>query len=141
MTNSAFRKRFYWTAASIGAVYAALVFAFVKGLVSPRPLAWVFIAIGVAGYIAFYCLLKRARDERRASGEFDKPLDEQTRLRYRSSIRHLKIMVFVLIFSLVYGLWSTRGDSLPPSDRRCHRQYPAEHLFHLVDSQTAVSAQ
>lgn len=41
-------------------------------------------------------------------------MDEAARRRYRSSIRNLKIFVAILIFSLVYGLWSMRGDATIP---------------------------
>lgn len=114
MTDPAFRKRFYLTAATLGVVLMAVTLASIKGWIPPRLFIWLLLAVVVVGYIAFYRLIKRARDERRASGEFDKPLDEVTRRRYRSSIRNLKIFVAILIFSLVSGLWSMRGDTTIP---------------------------
>jgi len=112
VTDAGFRKRFYWTAASIGAAEMAVVFAFIRGLIPPRFLGWILIGIAFAGFIAFYRLLNRARTERRASGEFDKPLDEATRRRYRSIIRRQKIWVALLTFWLIYVLWATRGSNL-----------------------------
>lgn len=114
MTHSDFRRQFYLAAATIGAALIAVMLASIKGCIPQRIFAWLLIGVVVIGYIAFYRLLKRARDERRAAGESDKPLDEATRRRYRSRIRSLKIFVAVLIFCLVYGLWSMWGDATIP---------------------------
>jgi hypothetical protein len=114
MTTGELQKRIYWTAASISAVYIAVIFVFLKGLIPPRFLGWIFIAIAIAGGVTFHRLFKRFRDELRAAREFEKPLDDATRRRYRSSIRNMKILVGVLVFALVYGLWSTRGDPVLP---------------------------
>jgi len=114
MTDVDFRKRLYWTVAAIAAAEMAVVFAFIKGLVSQRFLVWILIPIGLAGFFAFYRLLVRARKERRAAGEFDKQLDEVTRRRYSSMIRRQKIWVVLLIFWLIYVVWASRGWDLAP---------------------------
>ena len=114
MIHSDFRRQFYLVGATFGAALIAAMLASIKGWIPQRIFTWLLIGVVVIGYIAFYRLFKRARDERRASGEFDKPLDEATRRRYRSRIRSLKIFVAVLIFCLVFGLWSMRGDATIP---------------------------
>jgi hypothetical protein len=115
MTRSDLRKQVYLIAAIFGAALMTVTLASIKGWIPPRLFAWSVIAVVVVGYIAFYRLFRQAGDKLRASGEFDKPLDEPTRLRYRSNIRRLKIWVAFMIFFLVYGLWSTRND--PPTPR------------------------
>lgn len=114
MTDVGFRKRFYWTAAALSTALMTVVFASIEKWIPPRLLAWLLIGVMVVFYIAFYRLIKRNRDESRATGEFDKPLDEMTRLRLRRNIRRFKIWVAFLIFCLAYGLWSTQQDPLLP---------------------------
>jgi hypothetical protein len=88
--------------------------ASIKGWIPPRLLAFFLIGVVAVFYIIFYRLIRWNSNERRAAGEFDKPLGETTRHRYRSTIRRLKIFVAILVFSLVDGLWSMRGDTTIP---------------------------
>lgn len=81
MTQKEYLKHFFWIVAFLGAALLVISLLFVKGVIQPRLFAWIALAPVAVGYVAFYRLFKRARDERRNSGQPQNPSDDEIRPR------------------------------------------------------------
>jgi uncharacterized membrane protein YfcA len=102
MRDADVRKRILWIAASPGAALMIVSFAFVRGLIPPHLLAWICIALAVAGYIVFYQLFKRTRDETPYRSRTD---DSAGRADQGSlSLKHQDSQISVGVFSVRFGI-------------------------------------
>jgi glucan phosphoethanolaminetransferase (alkaline phosphatase superfamily) len=114
MNEAELRKRVVRIALLVGGALMVVVIVFIQGLIPQRFLTWVFLAVTIAGYIAFYRLFRQAQKERRSAPESVAPLDEATRARYRRQILFFSMALAFFLCCLVYALWSSRGAPLLP---------------------------
>jgi hypothetical protein len=81
-------------------------------ILSPRVFAIVVLISMVAGTAALTVLIKNARKKFPAALSAQE-LDPDRRKRLERSIRSMKVYIALLVFCLIYGLWTTRNETDP----------------------------
>lgn len=118
MDNAIFKKRFYAITGAGACLLLALVWAYIKGGLSPRGFAAGVLVYWIAMFGAFFILLrskqrsdKEAREKKIANGIAPEALDRDECIK---NIRAMKIGIAMWVVVLAYGLFTTQGDPLLP---------------------------
>jgi hypothetical protein len=94
---------------------AAITCAFLLGWLTPRGAAIVYILWCLFAVAALTMILNRNLKEKRAIEVLsDNRIDAPARQEIKRRIRHYTIIIIVLPFILLYGLYETRGGPLLP---------------------------